>query len=259
MADFIEHVAENRRHWDQMAGDWAGPGERQWERREPAWGIWQRPESELGLLPDEMDGLRAIELGCGTGYVAAWLRRRGASVYAIDNSERQLATARRLAGEHRLDGIEWVHGDAEAVPQPSGSFDFAISEYGAAIWCEPRSWISEAHRLLRPGAALVFVGNHPVLSVCSPLDGTLPVTRRLERSYFDLHRLDWTGAIDEPGGISFNLPISAWMQLFDDVGFDVVRFLEVRAPDSASGQEFGVPADWAAQFPSEQVWHLRKR
>ena len=95
---------------------------------------------------------RAIELGCGTGYVSAWMRRRGASVYAIDNSERQLATARRLATEH---GVEFTlhHGSAEAVPYPDHFFDFAISEYGAAIWCDPYLWIPEAHRLLRPGGS----------------------------------------------------------------------------------------------------------
>jgi len=38
--------------------------------------------------------------------------RRGASVYAIDNSEAQLATARRLSDLHGLDDIEWVHGNA---------------------------------------------------------------------------------------------------------------------------------------------------
>ena len=86
-----------------------------------------------------MDGKRAIELGCGTGYVSAWMRSRGASVYAIDNSAAQLATARRLSDLHGLDDIEWVHGNAEMVAQPDGSFDFAISEYGAAIWCEPVS------------------------------------------------------------------------------------------------------------------------
>ena len=58
------------------------------------------PNTELPLLADEMHGQRAIELGCGTGYVSAWMRRRGASVYAIDNSEAQLATARRLSDLH---------------------------------------------------------------------------------------------------------------------------------------------------------------
>src|SRR4051794_11047913 len=85
-----EHVAENRRYWDAMADEWVASGERAWEQ-EARWGEWRIPNTELPLLADEMNGQRAIELGCGTGYVSAWMRRRGASVYAIDNSEAQLA------------------------------------------------------------------------------------------------------------------------------------------------------------------------
>lgn len=253
-----EHVAENRHYWDGMAADWVALGERAWTHR-PSWGEWHIPNAELPLLPDDMTGLRAIELGCGTGYVSAWMRRLGASVYAIDNSAAQLATARRLSALHHLDDIVWVHGDAEHVPQPDASFDFAISEYGAAIWCEPAAWIGEAHRLLRPGGELAFLGNHPLALVCAPLDGSLPVTDRLERSYFGLGRLDWRDAVDEPGGIEFNLPISAWLRLFDRTGFDVVDYVEIQAPETADGRRGAVTAEWAKRFPSEQAWRLRKR
>ena len=105
-----------------------------------------------------MAGMDAIELGCGTGYISGWMARRGACVVGIDNSERQLATARRLAEQHDV-SLTLHHGSAETIPLPDASFDFAISEYGAAIWCDPRIWIPEAHRLLRPGADLVFLGN----------------------------------------------------------------------------------------------------
>ena len=196
-----------------MADDWVVMGERAWAETAPSWGMWSIPNDQLPLLADDLDGVRAVELGCGTGYVSAWMRRRGATVYAVDNSERQLDTARRLFDLHGLDGIEWVHGDAEAIDQPDGSFDLAISEYGAAIWCEPRSWLTEAHRLLRPGGELTFLGNHPLAMVCAPLDGSVPITEHLERPYFGLGVLDWRDAVDEPGGIEFNLPVSGWMRL----------------------------------------------
>ncbi|MGH9192726.1 MAG: methyltransferase domain-containing protein [Acidimicrobiales bacterium] len=83
-----EHVAINRAHWDQQAPHWVGPAERNWTAAEPQWGIWGVPESELGMLPENMAGLDAIELGCGTAYVASWMARRGARVVGIDNSER---------------------------------------------------------------------------------------------------------------------------------------------------------------------------
>ena len=183
-------------------------------------------------------------------------RRR--SVYAIDNSLEQLATARRLADWHGVDDIEWVHGNAESVPQPDASFDFAISEYGAAIWCDPELWIPEAFRLLRSGGALVFLGNHPVAMVCLAPAGDRPAGRTLERPYLGMRTLDWTDAIEDPGGIEFNRPISDWMSLFRSVGFEIEDYVEVRAPESAEGTAFWMPAEWSRQFPSEQVWFLRK-
>ncbi len=259
MTELPEHVAENRRHWDATADSWVAMGERAWAADAPTWGIWGIPESELGLLPADMSGLRAIELGCGTGYVSAWMHRRGAAVYAIDNSAGQLATARRLAAQHGVDDIVWVHGDAQTVDQPDESFDFAISEYGAAIWCDPYVWIPEAHRLLRPGGELVFLGNHPLAIVCAPPAGDAPVGNLLARDYFGLHRIDWTEAVEDPGGIEFNLPIAEWMRLFRAVGFDVIDHLELQAPPNAQGQRFWTPAAWARRFPSEQVWRLRRR
>src|SRR5690554_2579729 len=99
------------------------------------------------------------------------MARRGAKVSAIDNSERQLATARRLAAEHGVE-LDLHHGNAETTPFADESFDFAISEYGAAIWCDPKLWIPEAYRILKPGGRLVFLGHHALTTACSPLDGS---------------------------------------------------------------------------------------
>jgi hypothetical protein len=88
--------------------------------------------------------------------------------------------------------------------------------------------------------------------VCSPIDGSVPVTERLERAYFDLGRLDWREAIDEPGGIEFNLPISSWIRLFRDFGFDVIDYIEVQAPESATGMPGAVTASGpSASHPSK--------
>jgi SAM-dependent methyltransferase len=127
-----EHVRRNRAHWDAMAPDWAEFGRRSWAE-EPSWGIWAIPETEIRLLPDDLAGMDAIELGCGTAYVSAWLARRGARPVGVDNSARQLETARQLQREFGID-FPLLHGNAEQVPYPDGSFDVAISEYGTAIW-----------------------------------------------------------------------------------------------------------------------------
>jgi SAM-dependent methyltransferase len=254
--DLPDYVARNRALWDGQAEKWVAAGERSWAG-EPAWGIWQIPESELSLLPDDMTGMRAIELGCGTGYVSSWMLRRGASALGIDNSQRQLDTAGRLAREHGVE-LELLHGNAERVPREAASFDFAISEYGAAIWADPFEWIPEAFRLLAPGGQLVFLGNHPLAMLAQALDSDAPLDRTLRNPYFGMHRIDWSEP-DGSAGTEFNLPIGEWLRLFDQVGFDVLAYHELRAPSPGPEVRFFVSADWAYDYPSEQVWKLRKR
>jgi SAM-dependent methyltransferase len=251
-----EHVDENARYWDAMAADWVAGGERGWSSG-PDWGAWAAPESEVRMLPEDMAGLRAIELGCGTGYVSAWMARRGAEVVGVDVSVEQLATARRLQAQHGLDRIRFVEASAEAVPEPDASFDFAISEYGAAIWCDPRVWVPEAHRLLRPGGRLRFLGNHPLVMCCYAPDGS-PAQDRLHRDWFGMHRFDWRDVEVDPGGIEFNLATADWIDLFARTGFEIERYVELGAR-SADEDRYSVPGAWAVRWPAEQVWMLRKR
>ena len=134
------HVRVNRDSWDEDAPNWVERGRDAWALEEPVWGRGNL-ESEIHLLPD-VSGLQAIELGCGTAYISAWLMRRGARVIGLDNSSRQLATARTFQEEFALH-FPLVHADAERAPFADESFDFAISQYGAAIWCDPYRWIPE--------------------------------------------------------------------------------------------------------------------
>ena len=256
MTESPEHVRVNREHWNDEADSWVEPGERAW-RSEPEWGIWQVGEDELDMLPIDMTGFDSIELGCGTGYVSAWMTRRGANAVGLDVSERQLATANRLAGEHGID-LSLVQADAERVPFRDESFDFAISEYGAALWTDPYVWIPEAFRILRPGGDLVFLSTSTLGTLCMPVDGSLPVTDRLERDYFSIHRIDWRDAVDEPGGFEFYLPISRWIRLFRETGFAIQGFEEVQSPRGGTELGFAFTAAWARRWPSEQVWKLHK-
>lgn len=255
-APMPEYASINRDNWNAMAPEWVASGRRNWQG-EAAWGIWGIPNQQLPLLPDDMRGMDAIELGCGTGYVSSWMLARGARVTGLDPSDGQLSTARTLAAEHDAD-IDWVRGIAESVPRPDASFDFAISEYGAAIWADPRVWIPEAHRVLRPGGELVFLGNSCLSQVCTPfVDGGCPELV-LHRPWFDMHRIDWH-KIEEDGGVEFHLSMGDWFRLFDDVGFDVIDFREIQAPATATKDRFSVAAAWARMYPSEQTWRLRKR
>jgi SAM-dependent methyltransferase len=246
-----DHVARNRRVWDRLSGEYAEPGRRAWAAGEPTWGIWSLPERDVRALP-EVAGRDVVELGCGTAYWSAWLARRGARVVGLDNSARQLATALALQREHRL-VFPLVHADAEHVPLAGSRFDLALSEYGAAIWCDPYRWIPEAARLLRPGGELVFLKHGTLLALCAP-DGEGAADARLLRDYFGLHRLEWSD--DE--SIEFTLPIGEWLRLFRRNGLEALDLIELRAPADGVTRYPYVTAAWASRWPSEEIWRVRK-
>ena len=135
-----EHVRRNRAAWDEWApgvrratasaAGGSAPGDEKW-------GVWDIPERERPPPARTISTARTrSSWAAAPAYVSAWLARRGARPVGIDNSEQQLATARRLQAEHGID-FPLIHGNAERVPYPDASFDLAISEYGASIWADP--------------------------------------------------------------------------------------------------------------------------
>jgi len=254
MTELPEHVRRNRAYWDAMAADWVESGRRNWSQSEPHWGIWQIPESSAHILPD-VKGMDVVELGCGTAYVSAWFARLGARPIGIDNSAKQLETARILQAEFDV-SFPLIHGNAEDVPLSSGSFDLAISEYGAAIWADPHKWIPEAARLLRPGGQLIFLGNGTLFMLTVPdTDAEGPATDRLIRDYFGMKRFEWP----DEDSVEFHLGYGDWIRLLRDTGFDVLDLVELRPPEGATTRFPYVKSDWARRWPSEEVWKARKR
>jgi SAM-dependent methyltransferase len=253
-AELPEHVQRNREAWDAWSPEWVERGRKSWSE-EPSWGIFGIPEGELHLLPD-VAGLDTIELGCGTGYVSAWLSRLGARPVGIDNSSGQLATARILQAEFGID-FPLIHGNAETVPLPDASFDLAISEYGAVLWADPERWVPEAARLLRPGGRLIAMTNSVLAVIAMPeLEEDGPATDRLLRSQRVIRRMEWD---DGDRSVEFHPSHGDWIGLFRANGFEVEDLIEVYAPEGSTTSYPWMSPEWAQRWPVEDVWKARKR
>ena len=148
-----------------------------------------------------------------------------------------------------------LHGNAEQVPLPDASFDLAISEYGASIWCDPYRWIPEAARLLRPGGQLVFLVNSVFVMLCIPDDEDLPAAERLLRPYFGMHRFEWP-EIDD--GVEFHLPHGELIALLRENGLQVEELTEVRPPADATSRYPFATLEWSRNWPCEEIWKARK-
>jgi len=246
-----DYAEKNRAAWTNMNADFHEPGRRAWSQEEITWGIWEVKESELKTLGD-LSGLDVVELGCGTGYISSWVARRGGKPVGIDITPAQLNSAREFQKEFDI-AFPLIEASAEEVPLPDASFDLAISEYGASIWCDPRKWIPEAARLLRPGGRLVFLRNGTLSLLTTGPTG--PAGSQLVRPMFGLRRFDW----EDEGSVEFHIPIGEMIDVLHGAGFQLERLIEVEPPADAPETRFDyMSLDWAKQWPSEEIWCARR-
>lgn len=251
-------LVANRWEWDGNAPSYEAPGRRAFTpegRANPRWGCWNVPEAEVGMLR-HVAGADVVELGCGTGYVSTYCLAAGAaSVVGIDNSPEQLATARALQAEFDLP-FPLLFGDAARTPFADASFDVAISEYGAAIWCDPYAWIPEAARLLQPGGCLAFLGNSvAAMLAVREFEAEGPAEERLVRPQRGMHRFAWLDSV----GVEYHISHGDMIRLLVGSGFEVEDLVELYIPDGAQSTYTFVDHEWGARWPVEEVWIARKR
>ncbi len=118
--------------------------------QEPRWR--KRAVASTGVRP----GGRAVDVASGTGKVAADLHRRvqpGGKVLGVDISPGMIGVAQhRYAGRP---GLEYLVGDALALPAPDDSFDAATIAFGMRNLPDYGKGFAEMARVVRPGGRVV--------------------------------------------------------------------------------------------------------
>lgn len=110
----------------------------------------------LQQLPEDNGG-HWLDLGCGTGYFTPQLVDRCESVLGLDLAEGMLNFARqRLRDERPLQTVQWLCGDAEALPLADASLSGIFSSL-AIQWCADLPQLfAELQRVLKPGGRILL-------------------------------------------------------------------------------------------------------
>jgi SAM-dependent methyltransferase len=216
------------------------------------WGPGAPLGDDLGLLGD-VDGTRAIELGCGGAQFGIALAERGAAVTGVDVSEAQLAHARENAAE-RGQEIDFVHASVTDMPSvPDDAYDLAFSAFAFQWVGDLEACFAEAHRVVREGGRLVFSVDHPFYKLLDP------ETREFTASYFgDEPRRVYSEQFDA-AMVIHRRRISETVSLLTDAGFAVETIREPGYDDPGEyDSEFGsFDPDLMADVPPTVVYAAR--
>jgi demethylmenaquinone methyltransferase/2-methoxy-6-polyprenyl-1,4-benzoquinol methylase len=162
------------------------------------------------------DGDRVLDVCCGTGDLSIAAREAGGEVTGIDFSEPMLERARAKSSE-----IDWIEGDALALPFADGSFDAVTIGFGLRNLADPERGLAELRRVLRPGGRLAILEITRPRGVLAPFyrfwfDGVIPLAGKVL-----------------PGGSAYSyLPASvrrfpgpeALAKLMDEAAFEEIRW-----------------------------------
>ncbi len=212
--------AYNRAAWDRAVEEkspWSIPvgPEVTAAARQGQWQIILTPTipAPRAWFPDELSGAAVLCLASGGGQQGPVLAAAGAAVTVFDNSPRQLAQDRYVAGRDGL-SLRTVEGDMRDLSIfADASFDLIVHPVSNLFVPDVRPVWREAFRVLRPGGSLLSGFLNPLTYI------------------FDLHKADDEGILE----VKYSIPFSDLTSTSDA---DRQRLL-----DEGSPMEFGHSLD----------------
>lgn len=147
----------------------------------------------LGYIPEVQ---KALDVACGTGYLAIGLARAGVAreTHATDLSQKMVElTKRNAAGTN----VRVTLSDAERLPYADASFDLVVARGALHHVPDPLVALQEIRRVLRPGGTALVLheptpnGERQTGALVGVAVRAVETWRRLRRQPDDAERRTW--------------------------------------------------------------------
>lgn len=116
------------------------------------WPLGEQIISRVEVRPGE----HVLDVACGSGNAAIRAAQAGAHTVGLDLTPELFDAGRRAAADAGVE-VEWVEGDAEALPFDDATFDVVVSVLGVMFAPRHRVAATELARVLRPGGRLAIL------------------------------------------------------------------------------------------------------
>ena len=211
-----------------MAAASSAGGEAGWDadRYQRQFGFVSALAGDLLDLLDPAPGETVLDLGCGTGELAAAIQARGARVWALDADPAMVAAARQRLGADR---VLLADGRSFSLPEPVD----AVFSNAALHWMDaPAEVIARVQAALRPGGRFVaeLGGAGNIAAILGALGAALA-----------------EAGLPEPACPWYFPTLGQYASLLEAGGFQVARMEHFPRPTPLAGGDNGL-ADWLAMF-----------
>ena len=221
-----------RRNWDGKARDWYRhigiEGDRNRKLR-----IGPTVEDWLG----NVENVRALDAGCGTGWMAGLLAEKGADVAAVDFSEEMVSVARESLRKRRLNVAVRVDDCTRLDTCPDNEFDLVTSIYAIQDLPDLDGAVFSFWRVLKPRGKCLLAFSHPCFDVPGgPVNEDGQTVYRWTGAYFPGGRYTeyWPGTDHQTQErfsfaeefVYFHRPLRTYWKAFRRAGFDVLELDE---------------------------------
>jgi ubiquinone/menaquinone biosynthesis C-methylase UbiE len=128
---------------------------------------------ELKLLLElsgDVTNKKVLDIATGGGHTALAFAKAGAKVTATDLTPTMLETARAFITSQGVENVAFQEASAEALPFENQSFEVVTCRIAAHHFAEPKQFVEEVARVLKPDGMFLLVDN------ISPADAILAET-----------------------------------------------------------------------------------
>ncbi len=192
---------------------------------------WHSNEAALANLIQVAQPLRGrvLDLATGAGHAALALAPFVEQVVATDTSQRMLDVTEAEAARRGLTNVSVQLADAQDLPFENESFDLITCRTAAHHFAEPMKFLSEAHRVLKPGERLILID-----TTGSDEESADELVDKFERLRDPTHVRDYTK--------------TAWQKMAGRAGFEVEFEETVSKPLNAK--------EWLERLSTPEESHI---
>lgn len=186
------------------------------------------------LLPDSLNHMEILDLGCGFGQSCYWYIYRGAAkVVGIDISEKMIFRARQF---YQHDKIEYVHLPIEDINFPKEQFDLVLSSLAFHYVADFKNILERSHHCLKNNGFLIFSQEHPIATAKNVPNGWAK-DEYGKKMHWILDNYNDEGIRKQKwfidGVIKYHRTISTIINTIVETGFKIVKVLEPAAIEEA--------------------------